>query len=146
MTPRLLLVVALAGAMPLAIGCKKEKPLAVTKPALQNAPAAAAKGQTEEDLRVARNVIPLSEVVSKLRAGVPKEQLLEEVRRRRIPAKIVDSNELELAANGSGRELIAAMKDGRNVITAAQEAAYMQLLTQKQPSAPKNGAAKSAPR
>ena len=76
--------------------------------------------------------MPLDEVVARLRAGVPPRKVLDEVRRRRIPAKIVEASELRLAANGAGRELIAAMKDPANVLTAAQEAAYMQLVTPKQ--------------
>ena len=66
----------------------------------------------------------LDEVVSRLRAGTGKAEILAEVKRRRIPAKIVDATELELAANGAGRELIAAMKDPANVLSRGQESAY----------------------
>ena len=98
----------------------------------QAAPTASPGAPTAEDLSIARNAMSLDEVLARLRAGVPPAKVVEEVRRRRIPAKIVEASELRLAANGAGRELIAAMKDPANVLTAAQEAAYMQLVAPKQ--------------
>ena len=76
--------------------------------------------------------MPISEMVSGLRRGVSKQELLAEVRRRRVPAKIVEATELELAANGAGHELIAALKDDANVLTESQEKAYMELLVERQ--------------
>ena len=60
-----------------------------------------------------------------------KEELVSEVRRRRILATIVDATELELAAHGAGRQLIAALKDKTNLLTEAQEKIYTQLLLER---------------
>lgn len=76
--------------------------------------------------------MPVSEVLAQLRSGVPKEKLLEEVKTRHLATKIVDQNELELAANGAGHVLLAAMKDPQNLLTPAQETAYMQLVAERQ--------------
>ena len=88
------------------------------------------------DLEAARRVISISEILSALRRGVPKEELLAEVRRRRIATTIVEATELELAANGAGHQLIAALKDKANVLTESQEKAYMQLLAERERTAP----------
>ncbi len=85
----------------------------------------------------ARNVMPVSEVIAKLRAGVGSKNVLAEVQQRRIPAKIVDATALELAANGADHQLLAAMKDGRNILTEAQETAYMRLVADGQSAASK---------
>jgi len=99
-------------------------------------PAAALPGKlTEKDLKVGRNVMAISDVVAELRAGVPRETVLEHVRSRRIATNIVEANELELAANGAGRELMSALKDPKNLPTAAEEAAYMEAVVDEQRSA-----------
>lgn len=83
------------------------------------------------DLEVARGAVSISEIISALRRGVSKEELVSEVRRRRIPATIVAATELELAAHGAGRHLIAALKDKANLLTEAQEKIYTQLLLER---------------
>lgn len=90
--------------------------------------------------------MPLSEVVSALRSGASREVVLSEVRRRRIPSLIVPANELELAANGAGRELIAALKDPHNLATPAQEAAYMRFIVESQSAAAKSKQPRTATR
>ena len=91
----------------------------------------------------------LDEVLARLKAGVRPSKVTEEVRRRRIAARVVEASELRLAAHGAGRELIAAMKDPANVLSEAQEAAYMQLMTAKQkaqpPKARSGGRSSTAP-
>ena len=76
--------------------------------------------------------MPLTEVIAELRAGLPKEKVLENVRRRRIATLIVEANELEFAANGAGRELLAALRDPKNLPTPAQEAIYMKFVAEQQ--------------
>jgi hypothetical protein len=135
---RLLPIATVAAGLSLITGCKDKAPTAEVKATPPTATAAASPGTSdaanEEDLRVAQNAMSVAEVLAKLRAGVPKAQILEEVKTRRIPAKIVDATELELAAAGAGRELLKAMKDSQNVLTEAQETAYIQLKIQQQQS------------
>ena len=118
----------------LLFGCKPEGIQKAQKPPAAP-PAADQAQQRSEDLRIGRNAMPISEVVAALAAGVPKEKVLEEVRRRRVTGAVVDATELQLAANGAGRELIAALKDPKNHLTPTQEAAYMQLVVERQRSA-----------
>ena len=76
--------------------------------------------------------MPLTEVIAELKAGVPKEKVLENVRRRRLATLLVEANELEFAANGAGRELLAALRDPKNLLTPSQEAIYMTFLAEQQ--------------
>ncbi len=118
-------------------GCKKEKSKVAASGDRKISASADRTGPTEEDFRVARNVMPVSEVIAKLRAGVGSKNVLAEVQQRRIPAKIVDATALELAANGADHQLLAAMKDARNILTEPQEAAYMRLVADGQSAASK---------
>jgi hypothetical protein len=129
---RLFLLPALA----LTASCQPAAKSALTKPN-QSAPAAPTATPTADDVRIGRALMPISEVVAELRTGVSRERVLDDVRRRHIATMIVDANELELAANGAGRELIAALKDPKNLPTPAQESAYVQLLLERQLAASK---------
>lgn len=61
-----------------------------------------------------------------------RKKVLEEVKTRHLASKIVAQNELELAANGAGHVLLAAMKDPQNLLTPAQETAYIKLVAERQ--------------
>ena len=91
---------------------------------------------TAEDFAVAKNAMPLSEVVFKVRGGISKEEVLAEVLRRKVVTHIVSATELELAAYGAGTRLLAALKDPKNVLTEKQELAYGELLSARQIEAP----------
>ena len=86
---------------------------------------------TEADLKFAREVMNLSDVLVMLRAGVPNETIISEVQRRHIPQVLVAAGELEMAANGANRHLLAALKDPRNTLTESQDKAYSQVLAEK---------------
>lgn len=103
-------------------GCHHDTPA----PAPKAAATPAAKGPSEEDIRVARNALTIRDVVGELRAGVPKEKVLADVKQRHLTSLAVESSELELAANGAGHELLAALKDPSNLLSPMQEAAYTQ--------------------
>ena len=92
---------------------------------------------SEEDIRIGRDLMSLTDVIAALRSGMPREKVLEEVRRRKLATPMVEAHDLEFAANGAGRELIAACKDPKNLATAPQEAVYMQLVMERQRSATK---------
>ena len=86
---------------------------------------------TEADLKFAREVMNLSDVLVMLRAGVPNETIISEVQRRHIPQVLVEAGELGMAANGANRHLIAALKDPRNMLTESQDKAYSQVFAEK---------------
>jgi hypothetical protein len=110
---------------------KPPAPAASGSKAVQSNSTLAPDAAMAADLEVARGAMSTSEIISALRRGVSKEELVSEVRRRRIPATIVDATELELAAHGAGRQLIAALKDKTNLLTEAQEKLYTQLLLER---------------
>jgi hypothetical protein len=97
--------------------------LAATPNAQQKADAAA------EDLRVAQNVMPLTEVIAELSSGTPSGTVLEHVKQRHIATLCVAGDELRFAANGANHELLSALKDQKNLLTPAQETAYMQFVS-----------------
>ena len=129
---RLLTFAVLASVLSLLVSCSEKKP--ATSPSVAQQPDA-----KEQDLRIARDAMSLEDVLARLNAGVARSKVIEEVRRRRITARVVEAGELRLAAHGAGRELIAAMKDPANVLSEAQEAAYMQLMAAKQKAQPPKG-------
>ncbi|MFN2477182.1 MAG: hypothetical protein ABR526_12685 [Chthoniobacterales bacterium] len=88
--------------------------------------------QAEEDIRIGRNVMPLSEVMAELSSGTKSATVLEHVRQRHIATLCVDGDELRFAANGASRDLLAALKDRKNLLTPAQETAYMQMVVERQ--------------
>lgn len=131
-------VIGLALLLCLGTACSRSNP--DTKANASKA-AASPAGPSEEDLRVAREAMSISEVVAQLRAGVPKEKVLDLVQRRRLTSLAVPSAELELAANGADHKLLAALKDPANLITPAQETAYMHVAAERAAAAKKPTAA-----
>jgi hypothetical protein len=114
-------------------GCEREAEKSAQTTALKATVTPAQSAQpSADDVRIGREVMPLTEVLAQLKAGVPKLKVLENVRRRHIATMIVEANELEFAANGAGRDLIAALRDPGNLPTPAQEAIYMQLVAEQQ--------------
>lgn len=125
----LVTVTTLAAVLLHVAACSKAPaPAASGSKAVQSNSTPAPDAAMAADLEVARGAMSTSEIISALRRGVSKEELVSEVRRRRILATIVDATELELAAHGAGRQLIAALKDKANLLTEAQEKLYTQLL------------------
>jgi hypothetical protein len=88
-------------------------------------------GPSADDTRVAREAITLADVLVMLQANVPNEKITADVTRRHIPQTLVDAGELELAANGAGHILIAALKDPKNLLTENQDKAYRLILTER---------------
>lgn len=82
-------------------------------------------------MRVAREAITIADVLAMLRADVPNEKIVAEVKRRRLPQILVDAGELELAANGAGHALITALKDPNNTLTENEDKAYSIVLTER---------------
>ena len=114
-------------------GCERSKP--VISPATVVADKTAAPGAngqpSAEDARVAREAITIADVLGMLRADVPNDQIIAEVKRRRMPQVLVEAGELELAANGAGHRLIAALKDPENTLTESEDKAYTIVLTER---------------
>lgn len=84
-----------------------------------------------EDIRVARNVMALSEVIAELSSGTKSAVVLEHVRERHIATLCVEGDELKFAANGANRELLAALKDQKNLLTPTQETVYMPMVAER---------------
>jgi hypothetical protein len=116
----------------LACSCK---PAAATQQ-LTSTPKAPQKAETTaEDLQAAKNVMPLSEVITELTSGTRSATVLEHVKQRHIATLCVAGDELRFAANGADRQLLAALKDQKNLLTPAQESAYMQIVSKTQAEA-----------
>ncbi len=123
--------ISFAALLFISAGCKEPKAAAAAPKAVAGKPTPKATPPvpTEEDLRYVHDVLTLGDVIARLQAGTPREKVLADVRQRHIATAIVEANDLELAANGAGRELISAMHDPRNVLTPLQEGLYMEMLT-----------------
>ncbi len=59
----------------------------------------------------------LSEVKLMLHGGSSQNSIIEDVKRRHIPEKIKAAMEIELTESGAKPALIAALKDGDNILT-----------------------------
>lgn len=77
----------------------------------------------------------LSEVIAELSSGTKSAVVLAHVRERHIATLCVDGDELKFAANGANHELLAALKDQKNLLTPAQESAYTQMVMERQTAA-----------
>jgi len=75
---------------------------------------------TAEDLRIGRQAMPISEVKLMLHGGSSQDSITDEVKRRHIPEKISAATEIELTESGAKPVLIAALKDGNNILTENQ--------------------------
>jgi len=58
------------------------------------------------------------------RSGYQEGAIVAEIRRRRVPEKLSGAAEESLQRSGISPALIAALKDGQNILTAAQKVAY----------------------
>lgn len=121
--------ISLAALLFISTGCNQPKAAAPQTAAGKPTSKATPPVPTEEDLRYVHDVLTLGDVIARLQAGTPREKVLEEVRQRHIATAVVEANDLELAANGAGREVIAAMHNPQNVLTPLQETLYMEKVT-----------------
>jgi hypothetical protein len=83
--------------------------------------------------------MPLSEVSLMLRGGTSQATIIADVNRRHIPEKISPELELQLSRDGAGPNLIAALKDEKNILTRNQKASFDKKMnddaTRRQPAA-----------
>lgn len=79
-----------------------------------------------EDLRIARQAIPVNELLLMLRGGYKEPQVLDEARKRHIPVKIDAVMEEKLTSSGASPALIAALKKKENILTEVQRIAFDQ--------------------
>lgn len=86
---------------------------------------------TAEDLRIARQAMPLSDVSLMSRSGYKQEAIIAEVRKRRVPAPPNATAENALVQSGASPALIAALKARENLLTANQKEAFDNLAAEK---------------
>jgi hypothetical protein len=86
---------------------------------------------TAEDLRVARQAMPLSDVSLMLRSGYKQEAIIVEVRKKRVPAPPDAATEDSLVGSGASPALIAALKAKENLLTENQKQAFDNLAADK---------------
>ena len=79
---------------------------------------------TAEDLRIARQAMPLTEVSLMVRSHSNQQAIITEVVRRHIPAKPDAHTEEALLKFGASVALMQALKDDANVLTETQKQAY----------------------
>ncbi len=104
-----------------ASGCNRARVITpIPQPVVNAAPAPL----TAEDVRIGREAMPLSEVSFMLRGGTSQPTIIADVNRRHIPEKISPELELQLSENGAGPNLIAALKDEKNILTRNQKNAF----------------------
>jgi hypothetical protein len=86
---------------------------------------------TAEDLRAARQAIPLSDVSLMLRSGYKQEAIIAEVRKKHVPAPPDATTEDSLVGSGASPALIAALKAKENLLTENQKQAFDNLAAEK---------------
>jgi hypothetical protein len=86
---------------------------------------------TAEDLRIARQAMPLSGVSLMLRSGYKQEAIIAEVRKKRVPAPPDAAAEDSLLQSGASPALIAALKAKENLLTANQREAFENFAAEK---------------
>jgi DNA repair exonuclease SbcCD ATPase subunit len=79
---------------------------------------------TAEDLRIARQALPLSDVSLLLRSGNRQEAIIAEVRKKRVSAAPDAATEDSLLRSGASPALIAALKARENLLTPNQKEAF----------------------
>ncbi len=84
----------------------------------------ACSAPTAEDVRIARQAMPISEVSLMLRGGNSQINIINEVNRRHIPETISAALEADLRQQRAGEDLIAALKDEKNLLTRSQRVAF----------------------
>jgi hypothetical protein len=86
---------------------------------------------TAEDLRVARQAMPLTNVSLMLRSGYKDEAIIAEVRKKRISAPPDAAAEKSLIASGASPALIEALKAKENLLTENQRQAFDNFVAEK---------------
>lgn len=86
---------------------------------------------TAEDLRIARQAMPLNDVSLMLRSGYKQEAIIAEVRKKRVPAPPDAATEDSLVGSGASPALIAALKAKENLLTENQKQAFDNLAAEK---------------
>lgn len=86
---------------------------------------------TAEDVRIARQAMPLSDVSLMLRSGYKQDAIIADVRKKRIPAPPDAAAEDSLVQSGASPALIAALKAKENLLTANQKEAFDNLAAEK---------------
>jgi hypothetical protein len=86
---------------------------------------------TAEDLRIARQAMPLSDVSLMLRSGYKQQAIIAEVRKKRVSAPPDAAEEVSLAESGASPALIAALKAKENLLIANQKEAFDNLAAEK---------------
>ncbi len=84
--------------------------------------AACNRAPSAEDVRIGRQAISIAEVSLLARSGYPEEALAA-VKRRHVPEQLSGEEELQFRGFAKG-ELLAALKDARNILTPPQKDAY----------------------
>lgn len=86
---------------------------------------------TAEDVRIARQAMPLNDVSLMLRSGYKQDAIIADVRKKRIPAPPDAAAEDSLVQSGASPALIAALKAKENLLTANQKEAFDNLAAEK---------------
>ena len=86
---------------------------------------------TAEDLRIARQSMPLSDVSLMLRSGYKQEAIIAEVRKKRVPGPPDAATEDSLLQSGASPALMAALKAPENLLTANQREAFDNFAAEK---------------
>jgi chromosome segregation ATPase len=86
---------------------------------------------TAEDLRIARQAIPLSDVSLQLRSGHRQEAIIAEVRKKHVSAAPDAAMEDSLLRSGASPALIEALKARENLLTANQKEAFDSFAAEK---------------
>jgi hypothetical protein len=79
---------------------------------------------TAEDISVARQAIPISEVLLMVRSGYRESNVLKEIKTRHVPEKIDGTTEEKFRHSGASANVIAALKSEENTLTEAQKIAF----------------------
>jgi hypothetical protein len=86
---------------------------------------------TAEDLRIARQAMPLSNVSLMLRSGCKQDAIIAEVRKKHVPGPPDAETEDSLVQSGASPALIAALKAKENLLTENQREAFNNLAAGK---------------
>lgn len=81
---------------------------------------------TAEELRVARQAMPLADVSLMLRSGYPQGSIIAEVERRHVSEPPDAAAELNLLNAGATPKLLEALKSPENLLTSQQKEAFDQ--------------------
>jgi len=85
-----------------------------------------------QELEVARHAISVRDVSLMLRAGSSQREIVSEIQRRHVASALDSSTEAQLRGSGARAELIAALKDNANILTAEEQTAYANFTTRTQ--------------